>query len=117
MKVKGCDRARYEIYKEEVFLPFVKNTRIEYGCWIEGSPIAEDLKTVSWSDGDAKQVETIVSENSIDIYKENMIVANKQNAARSGTEQAADLTKTFKIMNLLQNKVTVSNIPCDRQNY
>ena len=114
MKGKGCDRARYEIYKEEVFLPFVKNTRIEYGCWIEGSPIAEDLKSVSWSDGDAKQVETIVSESSIDIYKENMIVANKQNAARSGTEQAADLTKTFKIMNLLQNKVTVSNISCDR---
>ena len=49
MKEKGCDRARYEIYKEEVFLHFVKNTRLEYGCWIEGTPIVEDLKSVNWS--------------------------------------------------------------------
>ena len=44
MKGKDCDRVRYEIYKEKVFLPFVKNKRIEYGCWIEGSPIAEGIR-------------------------------------------------------------------------
>ena len=86
MKEKGCDRARYEIYKEEVFLHFVKNTRLEYGCWVEGTPITEELKSVGWRDRDVKQGETIVSESSIDIFKENMIVSNKQNAARSGTK-------------------------------
>ena len=43
-----------------------------------------------------------------------MICANKQNAARSGTEQAADLTKTFKIMQSLQKKVSVSDVPIHR---
>ena len=43
-----------------------------------------------------------------------MVCANKQNAAQSGTEQAADLTKTFKIMHHLQDKVSVTDTPIER---
>ena len=43
-----------------------------------------------------------------------MVCANKQNAVRSGTEQAADLTKTFKIMHHLQDKVSVTDTPIER---
>ena len=47
------------------------------------------------------------------LYSGNLICANKQNAARSGTGQAADLTKTFKIMLLLQKSMLVTNVPVD----
>ena len=40
-----------------------------------------------------------------------MICANKQNAARSGVEQAADLTRTFKIMKRLQESVSCIHVP------
>ena len=43
-----------------------------------------------------------------------MVCANKQNAAQSGTEQAADLTKTFKIMHHFQDKVSVTDTPIER---
>ena len=67
----------------------------------KGTPLPEDMKAVSWCDGDLAQIENIVSQESLDLYKENMVCANKQNPARSGTEQAADLTNTFKLMNKL----------------
>ena len=44
------------------------------------------MKAVSWCDGDLAQIENIVSLDSLPIYKENMMCAAKQNAARSGTE-------------------------------
>ena len=61
---------------------------------------------------DLAQIENIVSEESLKLYKKNNIYAKKQNAACSAIEQAADLTKTFKIMHRLQKTVSVSNIPC-----
>ena len=33
---------------------------------------------------------------SVDLYTENKIIANKQNAARSGVEKPADLARVFK---------------------
>ena len=111
---KDMDKNRYQIYRDEVLLPFIRTTRSEFGGWTEGSPIPEDMKAVSWCDGDLAQIDNIISEESLQMYKENCVCANKQNAARSGTEQAADLTKTFKVMQNLQSTVSVSDIPIDR---
>ena len=36
---------------------------------------------------------------------------NKYNTAKSENERAADLTKTFKIMLLLQKIISVTNVP------
>ena len=47
-------------------------------------------------------------------YEENEIIANKQNPQRSGTEQAADLAKVFKLIKMLQQTYTVSNLPANR---
>ena len=68
---------------------------------------------VSWCDDDLVQVENIISEESLHIYEQNMICANKQNNARSATEQWADLAKVFKVMHSLQGKVTVSDVSTD----
>ena len=108
---KGSDKKRYQTYRDNALLPFINKTRSEFGEWVEGSPIPEDLRAISWCDGDLAQIENVVSDESLQIYSMNMICANKQNAARSGVEQAADLTKTFKIMHKLQSEITVSHVP------
>ena len=110
----GIDKVRYSIYRDKVFIPFVKDTRIDFGYWEEGQVIPDDLQAVSWCDGDLAQIDKIVDSDSLDIYKANRVCACKQNAARSATEQAADLAKTFKIMQRLRNIVTVCNVPFER---
>ena len=110
----SSDKIRYHIYRDEVFLPFVRNTRSDFCGWIEGTPIPETLQAVSWCDGDLPQIENIVSDDSLQIYEDNLITENKKNSARSGTEQAADLTRTFKMMHKLQRTHTVSNLPYQR---
>ena len=72
------------------------------------------MKAVSWCDGDLAQIENTVSPDSLPIYKENTMCVAKQNAARSGTEQFADLTKTFKQMQTLQKVISVSNVLVER---
>ena len=44
--------------------------------------IPESMTAVSWCDGDLSQIEAIKS--MVDLYSDNNIIANKQNAARSG---------------------------------
>ena len=108
------DKNRYKNYRDKVFLPFVEATRSDYADLEKGTVIPADLQAVSWCDGDLAQIDNVVNEESLALYAEHKICACKQNAARSGTEQAADLAKTFKIMQNLQQTVTVSNVPIER---
>ena len=59
------------------------------------------------------QINNIVNEDSLHLYEENLLCANKQNPARIFKEQQDDLTKVFKIMPALQKTITVSDIPID----
>ena len=76
----------------------------------EGNPIDDSMQVVSWCDGDIQQVATIVEEESLEKFKSLKITANKQSAARSATEQAADLAKVFKSQHALQRMTTVQNV-------
>ena len=110
------DKIAYTIYNVQVFLPFVAITRSEYDGWQEGTPIPDNLQGISWKDGDYTQYTQITidsTEEYLQLYSENLMCVNTQNAARSGTEQAADLTKTFKIMPLLRKSMSLTNIPVD----
>lgn len=40
---------------------FIHATRAEFGNWVPGTPISDDLKAVSWCDGDLSQIENIVT--------------------------------------------------------
>ena len=51
---------------------------------------------------------------SAELFTENKIIANKQNAARFGVEQPADLTPVFRIIKKIQPTHTVRDIPVDR---
>ena len=68
--------------------------------------------SVAWCDGDMSQIDAI--KQSVDLFVENKIVANKQNAAWSGAEQRADFALVFKSIQRIQSKHTVWDIPVDR---
>ena len=65
------------IYRDNIFLPYVAETRKDYHRWNVGDPIPTQLSAVSWSDGDLCQIQNIVSEDSLEVYRDNMIIANK----------------------------------------
>ena len=96
------DKHRYKEYRDHVLFPFIKKVREEVYNWDSRTLIPDDLKAVSWCDGDLAQIDNIVSNESIDIYKENKAVANDQNSARLSTEQADGLARTFKTMQNIQ---------------
>ena len=78
-----------------MFLPFVYDSRSKYDSFTHDgiTQIPDALTALSWCDGGTSQIANIVED--IDVYIANKIIANKQSAARSGTEQAADLCKVF----------------------
>jgi hypothetical protein len=62
-------------------------------------------------DGDNSQIDTIVSEEGIQMYYANNSIANKHNASGTGKEQACDLGKVFPISKKLNKSTTVKHIP------
>lgn len=70
-----------------------------------GLTIPDTATAVAWCDGDMSQIDAI--KRSVDLYVENKIVANKQNAARSGVEQPADLARVFKSIKRIQSEHTL----------
>ena len=101
---KLMDVKRYCFIFEELLLPFVKSNRQQHDGWIFGTPVPDSLFAVAWCDGDLPQITHATHSDSLEVLAKNKIFANKQSAARSGTEQAADLTRTFKFLNRLQKK-------------
>ena len=77
----NADEKRYKFYRDNVLLPFIRQSRCKFDGWQVGSPIREEDQVVSWCDGDLSQVKTIVSPESLTIYADNKICANKQSAA------------------------------------
>jgi hypothetical protein len=55
--------------------------------------IPDKLTMVVWCDGDMSQIDAI--KQSVEVYIENKIIADKQNAVQSGVEQPADLAHVF----------------------
>ena len=107
---KQTDKVRFRVYRDDVFLPFVSRQRTLCDGWNEGCDIDDSLRVVSWCDGDIQQIATIVEDETLQKFKSLKIVANKQSAARSATEQAADLAKVFKTQHALQYMTTAANV-------
>jgi hypothetical protein len=73
--------------------------------------MGDEDTAVSWCDGDNSQIDTIVSEEGIQIYATKNVIANKHNASGTGKEQACDLGKVFPISKKLNKSTTVEHIP------
>ena len=78
----AIDKERYKMYRDEVLISFVSQKSIEFGDWKKGTRIPGNIKEFSWCDGDLAQVNNTTSEESLNIYSENMIRDNKQSVAR-----------------------------------
>ncbi len=74
--------------------------------------IPDTVPVVAWCDGDMSEINAI--KRSVDLYVENKIIANKQNAAQSGVRQPADLARVFKSIKKIQKTHTVRDITVDR---
>jgi len=72
--------------------------------------MGDEHTAVSWCDGDYSQIDTIVSEEGIQRYSANNIIANKHNASGTRKKQADDLCKVFPISNQLNKTTTVEHI-------
>ena len=49
-------------YNDDVYLPWLRELRKKLG-WVEGQPVQESLKAVSWCDGDIGQLQTMLFES------------------------------------------------------
>ena len=110
----GMEVARYKIYRDNILIPFIKQTRRELHGWKDGCSIPNGLRAICWSDGDLSQIETIVDPESLEIYMNNLIMACKQNPGRTGTEQPADLALVFCLMKQLQYTFSLSDVPSEK---
>jgi hypothetical protein len=67
---------------------------------------------VTWCDDDLSQIDAI--RKYINLFSENKIIPNKQNVARSGVEQPADLCRVFKGIKSEISSHLMKDFPADR---
>ena len=111
---EGAEKERFKYYQEHILIPGIHQQRKKY-CDFDindGEEIPDELTAVAWCDGDLSQIYATV--NDIDQFTENKIIPNKQNAARSGVEQPADLCRVFKGIKSEISSQSVKDIPADR---
>ena len=91
------DKQRYKYYRDNVLLPFISQSRKEFDGFDDesGISIPTNLTAVSWCDGDLAQIASVIED--VTLFHDKKVTANKQSAARSGVEQAADLSKCLKL--------------------
>ncbi len=111
---EGAEKARFKYYQEKILIHRI-NLQWKRYCNFDiatGTSIPDKATAVAWCNGDPSQIDAI--KRSVELYAENKIIANKQNAACSGAEQLANLTPVFKIIKKIQHTHTVRDIPVDR---
>jgi hypothetical protein len=111
---EGAEKERFKHYQEHILIPGINQQRKKY-CDFDinkGEEIPDELAAVTWCDGDLSQIDAI--RKYIDQFSENKIIPNKQNAARSGVEQPADLCFVFKGIKREISSHSVKDLPADR---
>ncbi len=111
---EGAKKKRFKWYQQEILIPGINDHRRVYGKFdaSSGSSIPNKLTAVAYCDGDISQINVI--KNSINLFVDNKVIANKQHASRSGVKQPADLARVFKLIKTLLPEHTVKNIPAER---
>jgi len=111
---EGAKKERFKYYQEHILIPGIHQQRKKYCDYDinEGEEIPDELTAVAWCDGDLSQIYATV--NDVDQFTENKIIPNKQNAARSGVEQPADLCRVFKGIKSEISSRSVKDLPADR---
>ena len=110
----GAEKKKFRWYQDTILIPGINAQRLHHDNFdaSKGLDIPDALTAVSWCDGDLSQIDAIT--NSIPLFAENKIVANKQHAARSGVEQPADVSRVFKQIKQLINTTSNAHLPVER---
>ena len=70
--------------------------------------LTPSMCVVLYQDGDLAQIDNITG--NVNWYRTHQIIYNKHNPGRTGTEQLADLTDTFKKINRISKTFALSNV-------
>jgi hypothetical protein len=107
-------KKRFKWHQQEILIPGINDHHQVYGKFdaSSGSSIPDKLTAVAYCDGDFSQIDVI--KNSINLFVDNKVLANKQHASWSGVEQPADSTRVFKLIKTLLPEHTVKNVPAER---
>ena len=110
----GAEKKKFRWYQDNILIPGINAQRLHHDNFdaAKGLEIPDSLTAVSWCDSDLSQVDAIT--NSIPLFTDNKIVANKQHAARSGVEQPADVSRVFKQIKQLINTTSNAHLPVER---
>jgi len=93
---------------DKVLLPFIQDVCKELG-WNPGQPVPEWLTSISWSDGDIPQLQTLMFEARRAIDDSLNIICNKHSAAATGTQQLCDLSPVFRLLKEYSKHITAKN--------
>jgi hypothetical protein len=83
---EGAEKARFKYYHEKKLIPGTNLQQQKY-CNFDiaaGTSVPDKATAVAWCDGDLSQIDAI--KQTVELFAENKIIVNKQNAAWSGVE-------------------------------
>ena len=109
----GAKKKRFRWYQDNILIPGVNAHRLKFDDFDAefGASIPVEETAVCWCDGDIPQLSAIT--DSLELFAENRIIANKQHASASGAEQPADLAKVFKLLRVLLPHYTCAHLSVD----
>ena len=112
----GAEKQRFKWFQEVVLKDFLVWIREQYFGFHSdevGASITEDLRAVFWMDGDTSQLASMTSDEGIQWFRENGVIACKHNASGTGKEQAADLENCFRLSKMLNQRTTNKDISAE----
>ena len=106
---KGMDEVRYRYYRKHVVNDFIRTIRQLHDDIPKELTILPEsaMPACLYFDGDISQLKVFVDPNVVASDRLDKISSIEHNAARTGTEQACDLAKTFPEANKKQKKLMI----------
>jgi hypothetical protein len=110
---KGADICRNEFIQNDVLFPGINEHRKHFANFdaSSGLSIPPELTAIAYRDGEFSQTHVVT--NSMDDYIANGVIANKQHAARTARDQAADKAPIFNKFKKLLPSHTAQNLPVE----
>jgi hypothetical protein len=97
-----------KLYRQHIYYPFIERQRKWLGH-TKTHDVPDYLRAVSWQDGCDGQLKLVTSEDSLEEDVRRNIMACKQSAARTTTEQSADVGSCFKAYRKFQKDMSVKD--------
>jgi hypothetical protein len=117
--MRGMENGRFRWIQDNMLWPFINKCSLDYDQFdwkaVVGasSQVPEQHRTTYWCNGNASQIDTIVSNEGIEAFSKHGVIANKHNPSRTGSERSQDLGCVFPSGKALNKLTTAEHIPYD----